>query len=249
MLVDLTDKVALVTGSAHRVGKAIAVELARAGVHILVHYGGSDENTVRNTLHEIKSFGVDAFAAQADMRSPAEIEALFAAVQENFQRLDILVNSASIFQPRQLLDVTLDDWQATLDINLTAPFLCTQHAARMMRENDPPGGTIINILDRGAEQPWRRYAHHGISKAGLGMLTKVSAISLGPDIRTNAVIPGPVMKPPGDTDEEWAAIGQRTPLKRTGTPEDVARAVVYLVREDYLNGAVLHVNAGDHLSA
>lgn len=247
MRIDLTDKIALVTGSAHRVGRAIALELARAGVHIMVHYAASDENTVRNTLHEIKSHGVDAFAVQADLSLPEGVEQTFAALQENFNRLDILVNSASIFQQRHLLEVTLDDWRQTMDINLTAPFLCTQHAARLMEQNDPPGGTIINILDRGALEPWPRFAHHGISKAGLWMLTQVSAVSLGPYIRTNAVLPGPVLKPPGDSDEAWEAIGKRTPLGRTGTPEDVGRAVVYLASEDYLNGTVIHVNAGDHL--
>lgn len=247
MRVDLTDKVALVTGSAHRVGRAIALELARAGVHIMVHYASSDETQVRNTVHEIKSFGVDAFSVRADLSTPEGVEETFAAVREHFRQLDILVNSASIFQQKRLLEVTLEDWQATLNINLTAPFLCTQSAAQIMQQQDPPGGTIINILDRGAVEPWARFAHHGISKAGLWMLTQVSAISLGPNIRTNAVLPGPVLKPPSDTDEEWEAIGKRTPLQRTGSAEDVGRAVVYLASEDYLNGTLIHVNAGDHL--
>jgi NAD(P)-dependent dehydrogenase (short-subunit alcohol dehydrogenase family) len=247
MRVDLTDKVALVTGSAHRVGRAIALELARMGVHIMVHYASSDETQVRDTMHEIKSHGVDAFSIRADLSTLEGVEETFAAVREHFPQLDILVNSASIFQQKQLLEVTLADWRTTMDINLTAPFLCTQYAAQMMQKQNPPGGTIINILDRGAIEPWARFAHHGISKAGLWMLTQVSAISLGPTIRTNAVLPGPVLKPPGDSDEAWEAIGKRSPLQRTGTAEDVGRAVVYLASEDYLNGTLIHVNAGDHL--
>ena len=134
-------------------------------------------------------------------------------------------------------------------MNLTGPFLCTQAAASLMRENNPSGGAIVNICDKGADGPWPEYAHHGVSKAGLWALTQVSAVSLGPDIRVNAVMPGPVMKPAGRnlSDEAWEAVGETLPLKRTGTPEDVARAVAYLVREDFITGTLLHVNGGEHL--
>jgi NAD(P)-dependent dehydrogenase (short-subunit alcohol dehydrogenase family) len=248
MHLDLSDQVALVTGAAHRVGKAIALELARRGVHILVHYGGSSA-AATETVREIKSFGVDAISVQADLSQPIGIESLFAALQEHFGRLHILVNSAANFQQRDLLSVSLDDWQQTLNINLTAPFLCIQHAVPLMRQNDPSGGVIVNILDKGALSPWPKYPHHSVSKAGLWMLTQISAASLGPDIRVNGVLPGPVMKPAGTnmTDAEWAKIGNRTPLQRTGSPEDVARAVAYLASEDYVNGSIIHVNGGEHL--
>jgi NAD(P)-dependent dehydrogenase (short-subunit alcohol dehydrogenase family) len=248
MHIDLTDQVALVTGSAHRVGRAIALELARCGVHILVHYNSSPEAATQ-TVREIKSLGVDAFSVQADISAPTGVEATFAALSEHFNRLHILVNSASVFQQRNLLDVSLTDWQETLNVNLTAPFLCTQAAAAVMRHNDPPGGVIINILDKGATAPWPKYPHHSVSKAGLLMLTKVSAASLGPDIRVNGVIPGPVMKPSGGgmSDEQWAALGKRLPLKHTGSPDDVARAVVYLASETFLTGTIVHVDGGEHL--
>lgn len=250
MRIDLVGQVALVTGSAHRVGRAIAVELARCGVHILVHYHTSPAETVRDALQEIKSLGVDAFAVQADISTAVGVETVFGAVREHFGRLHILVNSASNFQKRTLLEVTLEEWQETMSINLTAPFLCTQAAVALMRKNDPSCGAIVNICDKGAVEPWPEYAHHGVSKAGLLALTKVSAASLGPDIRVNAVIPGPVMKPAGRdmSDEQWAGVGKMLPLERTGSPEDVARAVVYLVSEDFLTGAVLHVNGGEHLT-
>lgn len=248
MRVDLTERVALVTGGAHRVGKAIALELARRGADILVHYGMSAE-AATETVREIKSLGVNAYSVQADLRTQEGVETIFTAAREHFSELHILVNSAANFQQRELLEVTLPDWQETLAINLTAPFLCTQAAAAIMRENDPPGGVIINILDKGALEPWPKYAHHSISKAALWMLTQVSAASLGPDIRVNAVIPGAVMKPAGKamSDEQWAKLGKRTPLQRTGTPEDVARAVAYLASEDYITGAVIPVNGGEHL--
>ena len=250
MQADLTDKVALVTGSAHRVGRAIALELARCGAHIVVHYHSSSPDAARSTVQDAKSLGVDAFAVQADVGTAEGVTQIFAAVQEHFGRLHVLVNSASNFQKRQLLEVTLEEWQETLAINLTGPFLCTQAAAALMRQNDPPGGVIINIGDRGSLEPWPDYAHHGISKAGLLALSQVSAASLGPDIRVNTVIPGPVMKPAGRSmsDADWAKVGQRLPLRRTGHAEDVARAVAYLAGEDFLTGAVLHVNGGEHLN-
>lgn len=249
MRVDLSDQVALVTGSAHRVGKAIALELARHGVNILVHYHNSSDSTVRETLHEIKSNGVGAFAVQADISKPEGVETVFAALKEHYNRLDILVNSASVFKANKLMDVSLADWQLSLDVNLTAPFLCTQAAARMMRENDPSGGAIINICDYGSVRPWPERVDHNISKAGLKMLTEVSAVSLGPDnIRVNGVLPGPVLKAPGTSDEAWAKAGQRSPLKRPGAGEDVARAVAYLVSEDYITGTILPVNGGETLT-
>lgn len=248
MRVDLKEQVAIVTGAAHRVGKAIAIELARRGVHILVHYSTSD-TAATETAREIKSFGVDAYTVQADLSNPEGIETIFTSVRERFGRLNILVNNAANFQQRNLLEVSLQDWQETLNINLTAPFLCTQAAAAMMRQNDPSGGVIINILDKGAIDPWPKYPHHSVSKAGLWMLTQVSAASLGPDIRVNAVLPGPVMKPAGATmnDADWEKLGKALPLQRTGSPDDVARAVAYLASEDFVTGSVIPVNGGAHL--
>lgn len=249
MQIDLKDKVAVVTGSAHRVGRAIALELARNGVHILVHYHNSEPSQVRETMHDIKSFGVDAFDVQSDLSQPEGIDKIFAVIEEHFGRLDIVVNSASTFQKRGLLDVSLEDWDLTMNVNLRAPFLITQKAAKLMADNAIPGGVIVNICDQGVDRPWKEYAHHGISKSALWSLTQVSAVTLGPSIRVNAVVPGPVMKPAGRnlSDEDWAKVGDRNPLKMTGEAQDVARAVVYLCRENFLTGTLIHVNAGEHL--
>jgi NAD(P)-dependent dehydrogenase (short-subunit alcohol dehydrogenase family) len=246
MKTDLHGQVALVTGAAHRVGKAIALELARHGVHILVHYGGAAA-AAAETVRELQALGVEAHAVQADLRQPVAIDALFDALRTHFGRLHILVNSASNFQRRNLLTLSLEDWNETLAINLTAPFRCTQLAAPLMRQNTPSGGVIINILDRGAISAWPEYPHHGISKSGLWMLTQVSAVSLAPDIRANAVLPGPVIKPERMAAADWEREGQVAPLRRTGSAEDVARAVAYLAAEDYITGTVLHVNGGEHL--
>ncbi len=249
MRIDLSGKVALVTGSARRVGRAIALELARQGVNILVHYYRAEASEARDTLQAIKSHGVDAHGLCADLSHIEGVDTLFAALQERYGRLDIAVNNASVFQKRTLLDVTLAEWDQTMAVNLRAPFLITQRAAGIMAENPLPGGVIINICDAGADGPWKDYPHHGISKSALWMLTQVSALTLGPSIRVNAIAPGPVMKTAGRdiTDEDWARVGERSVLRRTGKPEDVARAVGYLCQEDHITGELLHVNAGEHL--
>jgi NAD(P)-dependent dehydrogenase (short-subunit alcohol dehydrogenase family) len=202
---------------------------------------------VKDTVLEIKSQGVDAFPFQADISQPEGVDALFAAVREHYGRLNILVNSASNFQKRRLMEVTLDEWETTMRINVTAPFLCTRAATMLMQSNIPRGGVIVNICDRGALEPWPEFAHHGVSKAALLALSQVSAISLGPEIRVNAVIPGAVLKPESYSAENWAAKADLAPLKRVGSADDVARAVAYLCSEDYLTGVVIRVDGGEYL--
>lgn len=250
MRIELIGKVALVTGSARRIGRAIALELATQGVNILVHYHRSDPSQVRDTLQEIKSLGVDAFAVRADLSQAEGVERLFREFQEYYDRLDIVVNNAAVFQQRAFLEVSLDDWDLTMALNLRAPFLITQRSAHIMRGNPAPGGTIINICDTGVDGPWAKYPHHGVSKSGLWMLTQVSALSLAPAIRVNAIVPGPVLKTdrPDLTDDAWAQVAERIPLKRTGSAGDVARAVVYLCQEDHTSGALLHLTGGEHLT-
>ena len=248
MQIDLTDQVALVTGSAHRVGKSIAMELARAGVHIMVHYNSTEESVVRDTVQDLKSLGVDAFSVQADISEPDGVATAFDAVTQQFGKLNILVNSASTFTGNRLMDVSPDDWNTSIRVNLTAPFLCTQQAVYLMRRNDPAGGSIVNILDYGAINPWPQRVDHNISKAGLHMLTRVSALSLGGDnIRVNGVLPGPVLRDSGTSEERWQEIGAALPIGHTGEPGDVARAVVYLCSEDFVTGTVIEVNGGETL--
>ncbi len=248
---ELQDRVALVTGGAHRVGKAIALALAREGMRIVVHYGTS-EAAARETVAEIKSLGVQAISFQADLRDPTRIRALFEATASEFGRLDVLVNSAASFVRQPFDEIGLDDWKDVLQVNLRAPFLCTQHAARLMRRvARPPDqpAAIINIADLSGIYPWRGYVQHGVSKAGLLHLTKIAAHELAPAIRVNAIVPGAVLPPPGvdPQGEAWAAIGARTPLQRTGHPDYVAQAAVFLARNDYITGAAIPVDGGEHL--
>jgi NAD(P)-dependent dehydrogenase (short-subunit alcohol dehydrogenase family) len=245
----LHDTVAVVTGGAHRVGKAITLALAQAGAHIVVHYGGSAQ-AAANTVREIEALGGRALAVQADLRDPGQIDALFHTIEADFGRLDVFVNSAASFLKKPFDDTTTDDWQKVMDTNLRAPFLCTQRAARLMRRSARPDpALIVNIADLSGIYPWRGYALHGLSKAGIIHLTKVSAYELGPDVRVNAIAPGAILPPPNvdPASDFWQNIGQRLPLKRTGHPDQVAQTVVFLAQNDFITGVVIPVDGGEHL--
>lgn len=245
MQLDLSGKVAVVTGAAHRVGRAIALELAGRGMHILVHYNSTAPD---EALSAIRALSVRAEAQQADVSQPDGVQAVFDAAVRHFGRVDVLVNSASVFPAGRLDETTLETWQEALDVNLTGPMLCTQVAARLMMQNTPAGGCIVNICDVGVTRPWKERAAHGVSKSALWMLTQTSAVTYAPAIRVNAVMPGPVLAPPGMPDAKWEQIGQDlTLLGRPGAAEDVARAVGYLASESFITGALLPVNGGEHL--
>lgn len=241
---NLAGRIALVTGAAHRVGRAIALELARAGAHVVVHYHTAHAQAPA-TVAEIEALGVRAIAVRADLAQADELEALFAQAAAELGGLDVLVNSASRMEAGDVLDLSRAAWQYTLDVNLTAPFLCAQHAARLMRQRPDGQGVIVNLADGSALRPWAGYPAHTVSKAGLLALTQVLAKALAPHIRVNAVCPGPVEKPPAWDDAQWAAVAARTLLKRPGSGYDVARAVRFLIENDYITGETLVVDGGD----
>ncbi len=236
--------VALVTGAAHRVGRAIALGLAARGYDLMLHYHASSE-AVQDTTQEAAGFGVAVQSQAADLRMPAEIDRLFQQVEGRFGRLDVLVNSAAIMHRIDFEDVQLEDWENTINLNLRAPYLCIQRAAQLMRRHD--GGSIINISDIAGLRPWSRYPVHSISKAGLEMLTRVAALALGPQIRVNAVAPGPVLKPGKMTDARWAEIGEDLPLRRAGSPGDVVEAILFLIQSPWITGETLVVDGGAQL--
>ncbi|MBN1286303.1 MAG: SDR family oxidoreductase [Anaerolineae bacterium] len=249
---DLKDQYALVTGGAHRVGKGIVLALARAGANLVIHYGRSAEAALE-TAAEVEALGGDVMTMQADLADPAQIAAMFDAVQAQMGRLDVLVNSAASFQRQAFDEITVEDWDAVMAVNLRAPFLCTQYAARLMRarQRDRPA-LVVNIVDLGGIDVWPAYVQHGVSKAGLIHLTRIAARALAPDIRVNAVAPGPILPTPGLHDgaegrAAWERTTQRIPLKRAGAPEEIGQAVVALAGNDYITGMTLHVDGGEHL--
>ena len=176
MQLDLKDRVVCVTGSARRVGRAIALGFAQEGAHLVIHHHASPEEAA-GAAEEACSCGVDALVVSADQSDPAAVERLFCAIRAHYGRLDVMVNSAAGFTQTPLLDVTFGEWQAVLGVNLTGPFLCTQQAARLMIDGGQ-GGAIINISDNSGLNPWPARPHHSISKAGVIMLTQVAALAL-----------------------------------------------------------------------
>ncbi|HEY69748.1 MAG TPA: SDR family oxidoreductase [Anaerolineae bacterium] len=238
---ELAGKTAVVTGAAHRVGRTIALALADRGCDLLVHFHRSEQKA-SETVALAEQAGVRAAAAQADLGQHAGIEALFQSVDQHFDGLDLLVNSAAIMHAKDLLLVDQDDWDRTIDLNLRGSFFCIQMAAQRMRKRGK--GAIVNISDVAGLMPWKRFPVHSISKAGIEMLTKVAARALAPEIRVNAVAPGPVLKPEGYEQPQWEKITQAVPLQRSGAPDDVAEAVVFLLENEFITGETLIVDGG-----
>ena len=241
---ELPGKIALVTGGAHRVGREIAIALAAAGCHLAIHYHNS-EKAAKGTASEAQALGVNAAIFRSDLRELDQIEGLFRLIDSEFGPLDILVNSAAIMKKVAIQKADEDDWTSTIDLNLKAPFFCIQKAAERMRISG--AGAIVNISDIAGLRPWRDYPVHSMSKAGLEMLTKVAARTYAPEVRVNAVAPGPVLKPGEMPDARWQEIGNALPLHRCGNASDVARAVIFLLENDFITGETLVVDGGNQL--
>lgn len=231
---------AVVTGAAVRVGRAIALALARQGYPIGLHYHSSRQ-TALETAEEILALGVDAFLLPADLTDPAQIKAMFEKVSELPRRLGVLVNSAAVMLRGDLATMTADEWDGTLALNLRAPWLCAREAAGCMGQ---AGGVIINITDVGASKTWSGYPAYTVSKAALETLTRLLARQLAPAVRVNAVAPGLILPSETLSPEDWQRLVNRLPLKRSGTPEAVAQAVIALIQNEYITGETLRVDGG-----
>ena len=247
MLTELKEKVVFVTGSARRVGKMIALEFARQSANLIIHHSNSDD-AAAETAEDIRALGVDALIVKGDHSQLADIQRNFDELMDHYGRLDVLVNSAGLFPMEDLLDITPEEWQRVLDVNLSAPFYCSQFAGRIMRDGEI-AGSIINIGDTSAMRPWKARPHHSITKAGVVMLTEVSALALADhNIRVNCIVPGPVLRAENISEERWnTVVAGNLPLQRSGEPEDVARAAVFLATNDFITGATLRVDGGETL--
>jgi NAD(P)-dependent dehydrogenase (short-subunit alcohol dehydrogenase family) len=238
---EIKDKVAFITGAAVRVGKVIALTLAEKGMRIAFTYL-ADEEPWQETLAEIKATGVEALALPLDVRQTDQPRACVERIIAQFGRVDILVNNASVWLKAPFLDISPEEWNTALAVNLSGPFLCSQAAAPYMLKQK--SGLIINITDLSAFQTWTDYAHHSASKAGLVALTRVMAAELAPHVRVNAIAPGTVLLPEGASDEkkEWAV--DNSVLKRVGSPDDVAKTILFLAEMDFATGAVYFMDGG-----
>jgi pteridine reductase len=237
----LAGKVALVTGAGHRLGRLIALGLAQHGCGVMVHFNRSSAGA-QATAQEAAQFGVQSAVAQADLSCYEGIIDLFKQVDARFDHLDFLVNSAAIMQPIDLFEAGEDDWRQTIDLNLKGSFFCLQQAAIRMRTGG--GGAIVNLSDLAGVRPWPRLPIHSISKAGVEMLTRVAALALAPEVRVNAIAPGPVLKPDSLSQTRWEEIGARLPLGRPGSGEDIVNGVIFLLSNAYINGVTLHIDGG-----
>lgn len=236
----LAGKVALVTGGGVRVGRAICLALAQRGAHVVfTHLPGE---ACGETAREIAAFAVEGLALPLDVCEPGAPAGVAEQVISRFGRLDILVNNASVWLRAPFLAITPQAWRLALDVNLTGPFLMSQAVAPQMLKQE--SGLIVNITDLSAYQTWKEYAHHSASKAGLVALTRVMAAELAPHVRVNAIAPGTVLLPDGATDakRQWAE--GNSLLKRVGSPQDVARTVLFLVDSDFATGAVYFMDGG-----
>ena len=238
----LNGRVAVVTGSAKRLGRAVAVRLAEAGADVVIHHRSSNEEAA-SAIAEIEKLGRRAVAIAADLCSVSEIKRLFDEAGKQFGRLDILVNSAANFLPASIVSTTEQVWDSSLDTNLKAPFFCAQAAAPLLRRTR---GVIINFADIGGILGWPGYVAHCVSKAGVIMLTRVLAKELAPEVRVNAIAPGTITMP-GDRPEWEQDFIQRAPLKRSGRPSDITDTVLFLVRSEFITGQVLVVDGGRSL--
>lgn len=230
---------ALVTGSAHRLGKAFALTLARMGYSIALHYRGS-VTEAEKTAKEIRALGVDCLPIRADLTKPEKIDFLFSLVDEFHTPLKVVVNSAAIMPIGNPRTLELHQWDSALDLNLRAPFLIAQQAAKRMTE----GGVIVNISDIGAQKAWSRYPSYTVSKAGLDSLTKMLARALAPHIRVNAIAPGLVL--PGDmvTPEQWEKLVEKLPLKRAAALDEITSTLEFLIKNGYITGHTIVVDGG-----
>ena len=226
---------ALVTGAAHRLGKVFALTLAQQGFDILLHYHHS-LGAALQTKTEIESLGRSVILIQADLTDPGQISTLFSKIEA----LNVLINSAAFMPSGSVNRLSLKNLDTSLDLNLRAPFLLAREASQKMTD----GGLIVNITDIGAQKAWSRYPSYTISKAALESLTRILARALAPAIRVNAIAPGFALQSEIVSAGEWERLVQRVPLKRPARQEEIASALEFLVKNEYITGQTIVIDGG-----
>jgi NAD(P)-dependent dehydrogenase (short-subunit alcohol dehydrogenase family) len=241
---ELDGQVAVVTGGAVRLGRALALALAREGVKLVVHYHSS-AGPAQETVAEIDALGSEAVAMQADLSRSDQASLLVERAVAHFGRVDVLVNSAAIFEPGDVAQTTEAIWDRHFALNLKAPFFLSQAFARQVGKDRP--AQIVNIADWRGVRPDRDYLAYSLTKAGLLALTRGLALALAPNVQVNAIAPGAILPPPGRDQAYLERLAQAIPAQRVGSPSEVARALIFLLDSDFVTGEVIFVTGGEHL--
>ncbi len=239
---DIREGVALVTGGAHRVGRAVTLELARAGANVVVLFNAST-GPAEETAQDARALGVDAMTVQCDVSDLGAVQRMAKAVRSRFGRLDLLVNAADRFDAHTVPTEDYDTWRRAIDVSVHGSFYVSNELAPLLLER--PQASIVNIVDISVWHAWPNFTAHAVAKSGLLALTRQLALELAPTVLVNAVAPGHVMPQPHYNEEFLRRSADRTLLKRWGTPEDVAHAVRFLAQSDYITGEVIRVDGGE----
>jgi NAD(P)-dependent dehydrogenase (short-subunit alcohol dehydrogenase family) len=245
--VELIDRVALITGG-RRIGVVVATELARKGADVAVVYRSSRAEA-EETANALRALSRRAFVVQADLRQPEACQRIVEETVAEFGRLDVLVNMASVYREKPIDELTLEDWDAQMAIDLRAAWLCSHAAIPHMRRSR--GGRIVNFSDwvaRSGRPRYTGYLPYYVAKAAVIALTEALALELAADqILVNAVAPGPIVAPPGTSAADSAAVERATPIGRWGGEIEIAKAVLALVESDFITGETIRVDGGRHL--
>jgi pteridine reductase len=242
---ELEGKAALVTGGAVRLGKALALALAEAGVRVAVHYNASAA-PAEKAVAEIKALGSEAVALQSDLSAPGQATLLVEQAVAHFGRLDILVNSAAIFEAADLAQTTETLWDRHFAINLKSPFFLAQAFAAQVGQERP--ASIVNIADWRGQRPDPHHLAYSLTKAGIISMTKALALALAPNIQVNAIAPGAILPPPGKDQAYLDALAQGIPLGHVGSPRDIAGTLLFLLRSEFVTGETILVTGGEQLA-
>lgn len=240
---ELRGKTALVTGAAKRVGREIALGLAKRGANIVVHYNTSAADA-RDAVAEIKALGVDALAVKADQADARQVRAAVGKALKRFGEVHVLVTSAAVYKKTPFDVLTEADWDFHIDANLKGPFLFALEVGRHMKKRHI-AGKIVTFADWAAIRPYADYLPYCVSKAGIICLTKSLAKALAPDVQVNAIAPGPILLPPDFTAKQRRQVVDATLVKRLGSPRDIVNSVLFLIEgSDFITGHTLVVDGG-----
>jgi NAD(P)-dependent dehydrogenase (short-subunit alcohol dehydrogenase family) len=239
---DLKDKTVLITGAAHRLGKAIALSMAQSGANVAFTFHLSSDEA-QQTLNQIEKSGASGLAIKSDLRIEKDVQQAVTHTERRFGRIDVLVNNAGVFQTAKLEEITAEQWDEVFAVNVRAPFLVSRYCIPALRA---ARGRIINLGSLGAQKAWATHAHYCSSKAALHMLTQVMAKALAPEIAVNCVAPGMIDSGTGEKDPALLQrLAAHTPMKKNGTPQDVVNAVMYFATAPpFITGQILTVDGG-----